>query len=343
MTLTLGRSSYGGFRSMIKAVGTGRRGSRSLAFDEAREAATALLAGTVTPAQAGAFLVALRIKGETPKELAGVAAALRDARVGGDAEPAPTHVPLVACAGAYDGIAEAPHLSLAAAVLAGAAGARVVVHSGGALGPKRGTTPADVLAALGGPARPTVSESLAMLTRSGVALVHAGEAVAGWEALTELRDEIGLRTALHTAEKLVDHLGATRFVVGHTHGSYRERILGALELLGADEAVTVRGVEGSDLVRAARPVAASAAGPLDLPEDPGVTLRGDPDPGLAAALTRAIASGTDHGAAAITARLSAGVRLFAAGACATPRAGATLADAAVADGRAASVLEALLG
>ena len=93
-----------------------------------------------------------------------------------------------------------------------------------------------------------------MLERADVALVHAGAAIPGWDALAGVRDEIGLRGPLHTAEKLVDHLGATCFVVGHTHSSYRERILGALELLGAQRAVAVRGMEGADILRAGRPV-----------------------------------------------------------------------------------------
>jgi anthranilate phosphoribosyltransferase len=333
------RSRYDGFRAVIKAVGTGPRGSRALTFEEARGATAALLAGEVTGAQAGAFLVAMRLKGETPEELAGVAQALRDA-----CAPvlAPAGAPLVASAGAYDGMAEAPHLSLAAAVLAAAAGARVVVHCGSRIGPTRGVTPADVLAALGGPARPSPAGSLAMLERAGVALVHAGEAVAGWERLAALRDEIGLRGPVHSAEKLVDHLGARRFVVGHTHSSYRERILGALDVLGAERAVAVRGIEGSDVLRAGRPAAADGRGPLDLPEAPGMTLRGDPDPQVAARLTRALAAGEDHGAAAHTAQLSAGVQLYAAGLCEAPRAGARMAAAAAADGRASATLAALL-
>src|SRR4051794_41637266 len=72
-----GRAGYAGFRAMIKAVATGPRGSRDLTFDEAREATAALLRGEVSPAQAGAFLIGLRVKGEGAEELAGVAAALR--------------------------------------------------------------------------------------------------------------------------------------------------------------------------------------------------------------------------------------------------------------------------
>lgn len=337
-----GRSDYAGFRAVIKAVGTGPRGSRALTFDEAREATGALLAGDVSPVQAGAFLIAMRIKGEAPAELAGITQALRDAARSVAPDPPSGGRPIVACAGAFDGMTESPHLSLAAAVLAAAAGARVVVHCGGRLGPKRGTTAGDVLVALGGPLRPKPAESLAMLERSDVALVHASAAIPGWDALAAIRDEIGLRGPLHTAEKLVDHLGATRFVVGHTHSSYRERILGALALLGAQRSVAVRGMEGADILRAGRPSAADANGPLDIPESPGSVLRGDADPQVAAELTRAIAAGDEHGVASHTAVLSAGVRLYAAGRCESVSAGAALATAAVGDGRATATLEALL-
>jgi anthranilate phosphoribosyltransferase len=338
-----GRSGYAGFRAVIKAVGTGPRGSRALTFEEAHRATAALLCGEVSPVQAGAFLVAMRIKGETPAELAGMAQALRDAARGVEADrPAGGDGPLVACAGAYDGMVDAPHLSLAAAILAAAAGARVVVHCGSTIGPKRGTTSADVLAALGGPARPEVAESVAMLDRAGVALVHAGAAIPGWDALAAIRDEIGLRGPLHSAEKLVDHLGATHFVVGHTHSSYRERLQGAVMLLGAQRCITVRGMEGADILRTGRPSAADSAGPMDLPDTPGSLLRGDADPQLAAELTRAIAGGDEHGVATQTACLSAGVRLYVGGRCASVSAGAALASAAVADGRASATLDALL-
>lgn len=337
-----GRTGYGGFRAVIKAVGTGPRGSRALTFEEARMATAALLAGEVSPVQAGAFLVAMRIKGETPAELAGVTQALRDGAATAASQPASDPRPIVACAGAYDGMVDAPHLSLAAAVLAAAAGARIVVHCGSTLGPKHGTTPADVLAALGGPLRPQPAESRAMLDRAGVALVHAGEAIPGWDALAALRDEIGLRGPLHSAEKLVDHLGATHFVIGHTHSIYRERLQGALTLLGAERVVTVRGMEGADIMRAGRPSASDTLGPIELPESPGALLRGDRDPQIAADLTRAIAAGEDGAIATQTAVLSAGLRLYVAGRSATVSAGAAHAREAIADGRASATLDALL-
>src|SRR3954451_7400095 len=142
-----GRAGYAGFRAVIKPVATGPRGSRDLTFDEAREATAALLAGEVSPAQAGAFLIGLRVKGEGAEELAGVAQALRDRAVA-LRRPDGDDRPLVATAGASDGIAAAPPLGLAAAVCAAATGVAVVTSCGGRLGPKHGITVAEVLGAL---------------------------------------------------------------------------------------------------------------------------------------------------------------------------------------------------
>jgi anthranilate phosphoribosyltransferase len=335
-----GRAGYAGFRATLKAVATGRRGSRDLTFEEAREAGAALLAGEVTDAQAGAFLIGLRVKGEATDELAGIAQALRDRATPMTAPPGP---PIVIAAGAFDGLADAPPLGLAASACAVAAGARVVMACGSRLGPKHGVTPAEVLASLGGPERPTPSQSQAMLERCGLALVHVGEALPGWAHLAAVRDEVGLRGPVHSAEKLIDWFGARRFVVGHTHGSYAQRLLGALARLGAEGAVAVRGVEGSDVLRPGRPVAmALGEVPLELPEQLGLQLRGDADPDAAAPLIRAVLGGDEHGAARQAVLLSAAVRLLAAGVAADPPAALRRAEAALAEGRGLAVLDELV-
>jgi len=334
------RAQYPGFRATIKAVGTGERGRRALTFAEAREAMGALLAGAASPAQAGAFLIAMRLKGETPDELAGFAQGLRDAAP--ELRPPPS-LPLVAAAGAYDGVSEAPQLSIAAGAAAAACGAGVVIHCGSTLGPKFGITPADVLGALGGPPAPSPAESEAMLARAGATVVHAAEALPGWAALAELRDEVGPRGPVHSAEKLVDWFGAQRFVVGYTHQPYRDRLLGALSVLGAREAVAVRGLEGSDVVRPGRPVADAASGSLELPEQIGDAVAPAPGAEASAELTRAALAGVAGRIVEAAVTLSAGVRLFAAGVAPTPLRGASAARAAIADGRATAALEALVG
>jgi anthranilate phosphoribosyltransferase len=344
-----GRAAYAGFRSTIKLVGTGVRGSRDLSFAEARAALTLLLAGDVSPAQTGAFLVAMRIKGESPTELAGFAQALRDVCAPLSTTSGRT---LVACAGAYDGVADAANLSLAAGVVAASAGAGIVLHCGDSLGPKHGVTVADVLAGLGGPHRPSAAQSTRMLEAAGVTVVHAGEVLAGWRELAVIRDEIGVRGPMHSAEKLVDYFGARRFVVGHTHSSYSERLLGGLGLLGAERSVAVRGIEGSDMMRPGRPQAFEPGRALELPqrmesritrpEPVDRTLTPKQAAARSATMTSELLSGELRGPAGYTVALNAGLRLYAAGLVEDTRDGLELAEAAVADGGALATLRAMV-
>lgn len=333
-----GRSSYAGFRATIKAVGTGPRGSRPLSFEEAREAMAAVLAGETTEAQAGAFLVALRVKGEEPQELAGLAQALRDAALSRE----PAAVAPIACAGSYDGVATSPQLSLAASALAAACGAPCVLHCGDTLGPKYGTTPADVVAALGGSARPSLDGSRAMLEGSGLALVHTAEAIPGWERLARIRDEVGLRGPVHSAEKMVDHLGSRRFVVGYAHQPYGPRLLEALRLLGSEATLAVRGVEGSDVPRPARPQASGDAA-IELPQALDLRLpEASASAERSAELTREILAGREGGAAAVAAQLGAVLRLSLAGICDSLETGLTRIRSAIAAGEATATLERML-
>ncbi len=334
------RATYDGFNLFIKAIGTGERGRRSLEFDEAREATCAVLSGEATPAQVGAFFIAMRVKGETPEEISGIAAALREAAP--RLEPAGGR-PLVACAGAYDGVSEAPALSLVAGVVAAAAGAGIVVHCGRPLGPKYGVTAAQVLGALGGDGEPATEASEAMLARAGITVVHAGAALPGWARLADLRDEIGPRGPLHSAEKLVDWFGARRFVIGFTHAPFGDRLCAALELLGADRAIAIRGLEGSDIVRPGRPIAVEDEQRIDLPEHLGDAVPPAPGVALSAAVTRALLDGDADRVTEHAVVLSAGLRLYVAGLAPTPLRGMAQARAALGDGRAAATLDALVG
>jgi anthranilate phosphoribosyltransferase len=334
------RSKYPGFRAYVKAVGTGQRGRRALEREEACDAMRAIVSREVTDAQAGAFLVAMRIKGETPEELAGFADALRERATPLEAR---TARPLVACAGGYDGCVDAPALSLAAGVVAAAAGAGVVIHCGSTLGPKHGVTAADVLAELGGPGEPTAAESEAMLEHAGVTLVNAARLLPGWREIAVVRDEVGLRGPIHSAEKLVDWFGARRFVVGYAHSQYAKRLCDALALLGAERAYAVRGPEGTDVLRPGRPTAHLNGEPLDLSESIGERLSDAPGAAASASLTRAVVARQADRVTDQAVVLSAGLRLHACGLAPTVALGASAARAAIADGRAATTLDLLTG
>jgi anthranilate phosphoribosyltransferase len=217
------------------------------------------------------------------------------------------------------------------------------MHCGERLGPKYGTTPADVLAALGGPARPGLDASRAMLRASGISLVHAGEGIPGWDRLAVIRNEVGLRGPVHSAEKLVDHLGASRFVAGYTHQPYGPRLVQALEVLGAESSLAVRGIEGSDVPRPARPQATGLNGTPELPQQLGLQLPEESSsPERSAALTRAILEDEEGGPAAHAVLLGAVLRLWVAGRCNSVDEGLARGREAISSGAASAVLDRLL-
>jgi anthranilate phosphoribosyltransferase len=282
----------------------------------------------------------MRIKGDTAEELAGIADAMR-------VRAAPLENrsgrPLVCTGGGYDGCVEVPQLTVAAGVVAAAAGAGVVMHCGSRIGPKHGVVAADVLERLGGDGRPGPAASEAMLERAGVTVVHAAESLRGWEGLGGVRDDVGLRLPVNSAEKLVDWFGAETFIVGYHHGQYAERLCAALAVLGARHAYAVRGVEGSDVVRPGRPVVHLDGVRLELPEQLGDRLAREGGADLSAGLTRAVVEGSAHRVVTSCVVLSAALRLHACELAATVLRGVAQARAAIADGRAAATLEALVG
>ena len=255
--------------------------------------------------------MAMRLKGEAPAELAGFAQALAAASAPLEADTGGR--PLVACGAAYDGVAGMPHLSVAAAVTAAACGAAVVMHCGTTLGPKRGVDPgrrAGRAGRAGGAQRRGFGRDARALR------CHRGARARGAARvgrLCELRDQMGVRGPLHSAERLQAFFGARRFVVGFTHNSYSERMLAALAELGAERAVAVRGIEGSDVVRPGRPTALCAEGPLELPEALGQRVPPEGGAEASAEATRGVLTGELNGAVEQAVALSAGVRLYAAG------------------------------
>jgi anthranilate phosphoribosyltransferase len=105
----------------------------------------------------------------------------------------------------------------------------------------------------------------------------------------------------------------------------------------------VRGLEGSDVLKPARPVAAEPHGPLELPEQLGGRLPEHAGAVASAEATRAVIDRAADRLLDYTVVLSAGLRLYAAGLAANPLRGMTAARAVLADGRARATLDALLG
>jgi anthranilate phosphoribosyltransferase len=214
----------------IKAVGSGAKRARDLTRDEAREAMSLVAAGRVEPVQIGAFLLALRMKGEAADELAGFVDALSEHIVGGRA---PAGTLDVDCHG--DGHAGRPTLLPAAACAAAALGVPVLLRADVENAyAKHGLAAA--WRALGfDAARPfDATRAVEDLTKRRIALLDLRASCAPLHRLVALRPLFGVRTAAQTLMKLIDPLHATRHLVGVFHAPYLPSTARALAQLGAD-------------------------------------------------------------------------------------------------------------
>jgi len=243
----------------LKRVGVGPTMSKDLSREQARDAMAICLRREASDIRIGAFLLAARLKRETDDENRGFLDALRGAATIAEA-PVPA---LVDLADPYDGAARHPPLGVFVAATLGAAGLPAVVHGVPEMGPKRGVTHEQVVAALGLSVDLSPSQAAARLATHGWAYLSARHSQPALHALDGIRDEICKRPALATLEKLVLPIraagsgGATHAVVGYVHKGY-ERLLRTLHREGGTaSALVVKGPEGHTDLRVTRPTKAT--------------------------------------------------------------------------------------
>ncbi|GGA05652.1 anthranilate phosphoribosyltransferase [Paenibacillus marchantiophytorum] len=227
--------------SLLKEVGRGKRGARDLTYEEASQAAELMLTGGATQAQMGAFLVAERIKMESPDEIKAFIHALRKRT---NAYPIPGSID---CAGPYDGRARTFIATLPTAFVLAACGLPTTLHGSPSMPPKWGITLTDVLAALGVHALSASREALvSAASRTGFLFAPTESWCPPLGELRELRQELGLRTVFNTAEKLLRFTEAPFMAVGVFHGTVFEKITNLLIELGISRGIVVQGMEGSE-------------------------------------------------------------------------------------------------
>ena len=235
------------FLPFVKAVGRGARLRRDLSEAEAALAIQLIVRGAATPAQAGAFLIAQRVKGEALDEILGFTRGAREAFV---TTLAPRVDDLLDLGVPYDGKVKTAQLVPAVMVLLAACGVPVIVHGAQNVPTKTGITPGAVFGALVVPAALPPERAERMLEQVGLAYVDAAQYAPRWHALTPLRRELGLRTALNTVEKLFNPTGAPYQLSGFFHGEYLERLRSAQT--GTRASWIVQGEEGSVEMAAGR-------------------------------------------------------------------------------------------
>lgn len=345
---------------LLRIVTPGRKALRNLCEEEAFRAFESILGGGESEVTIAAFFVSLRAKGITVDELKGFARSARSrAKL-----PCEDVQGLVAICSPNDGMEHAPPLDVAAGLIAAAAGARVLLMSDRCVPPLRGLTAANVLESLGAGMTWDASEAEDWVVKTRFAACAVSGLLPALMELRKVREEVHMRTALSTVEKLICPQSAS-VVIGAQSGPVLGVAVEVMQGLGHRRAVAVQGLEGGvvpTLRRRTRGIELAGEHLVSLvvePDDFGLGAERDPDlplfspappgrgPGDNPALAKAAGDVTElvllgePGPARNASLLGAALALKAAGRCMTLAEGVDAASSALDSGDARRVLERL--
>jgi anthranilate phosphoribosyltransferase len=318
---------------------------RDLSEEEAASVLAEIMAGEVSHVQIAGFLIALRTKGETIDEIAGLARTMR-------ALALPVVVArndLVDTAGTGGGRSTF-NVSTTAALIAAAAGCAVAKHGNRSATSRSGS--ADLLEALGARIDLGPEDVAHCIESVGFGFMFAPSHHQATRFVVPVRRDLAVRTIFNFLGPLTNPAGARRQLVGVADPSYLEAIAGVLARLGVDRALVVSSEDGLDEIStsAATRIVEVNGERIDVytvtPQELGVELAngdgvGGGDPQQNAAVTRAVLAG-EPGPARDLALVNAGATIYVAGKAATLAEGVEAAREALDHGRAAGTLEAFI-
>ncbi|MBL8485444.1 MAG: DNA-binding protein YbiB [Rhodocyclaceae bacterium] len=223
---------------LIKEIGRGAKGARSLGADQAQAMFAAMLAGSVPDMELGAILLSMRIKGESEVEMQGFKRALDAVAPQLAVPPGPRLVVIPM----YNGARRQPNLMPYVALRLVELGVPVLIH--GHFDFDTRIDPFALLAALDLPLQQTVEQAEQALASRGLACLHLSALQPGLARLITLRPRLGVRNSGHTMAKLLDPApGRSVRQVAVTHPEYLQRMEAFLAADGA-RALLMRGTEG---------------------------------------------------------------------------------------------------
>lgn len=328
-------------KSVIGKVAAGQR----LSHDEAREAFGIIMSGDATPAQIGAFLTALRMRGETIDEIAGAVSTMREKMTRVEAPEGAMDV--VGTGGDGSG---SYNISTASAFVVAGAGVPVAKHGNRNLSSRSGA--ADTLTALGVKIDLPPEAISACIRDAGIGFMFAPAHHAAMKHVGPARAELGFRTVFNLIGPLSNPASVKRYLLGVFSPDWVEPLANVLANLGAERAWVVHGFGGLDEISPAGEtrVAAVDGGKVTTftiaPADAGLAVRSldeikGGDAAENAEALRAVLSGAP-GAYRDTVLLNAGAALVVAGKAGDLREGAKLAASIIDEGKARDRLDRLV-
>lgn len=235
------RESEHPFAPYIRILGKGKTGSRSLTREEARQAMTQILHGEVEDLQLGAFLMLLRVKEESPEELAGFVEAARTFI------DAPDSITVDLDWSSYAGKKrQLPWFLLSCFALADQ-DVRIFMH--GASGHTSGRLYTETtLEALGVATARSWSDVNRQLDETSFSFMPLHSLCPPLQQMIEFRNYLGLRSPVHTLSRLLNPLAAAHSIQSIFHPAYADSHQRASRLLNQPHAAVFRG-EGGEIER----------------------------------------------------------------------------------------------
>jgi anthranilate phosphoribosyltransferase len=316
-----------------------------LSADHAAAVLGEIMEGRADPVQTGAFLIALRAKGETVPELVGLARTMRELAV----PVATQRRDLIDTCGTGGGPTTF-NVSTTAALVAAGAGGAVAKHGNRSKTTKSGS--ADLLEALGVNLEIEPGQVASCIDEVGFGFMFAPRHHAAMKHVVPAREALGVRTIFNFLGPLTNPAGANRQLLGVADRHYQETIAEALIGLGSERALVVAAEDGLDelsLGSRTRVIEVADGRTSEWFVEPGQL-------GLAPAELERVAGGTPEENAAVTRRVLAGeagphrdlvllnaaAALYVGGLAADLEEGVGKAATAIDSGAAADVLERLI-
>ena len=318
--------------------------SHDLSREEAARVMRGVMAGEVTPAQVGAILTALAMKGARVQELAGFADAMREFAV-----PFPHGLtgPFVDTCGTGGDASGTFNVSTAAAFVVAGAGLPVIKHGNRSITSRCGS--ADVLSALGARIEIPPGEMARVLSVTGFAFLFAPIYHPAMRRVQGVRQELGFRTVFNLLGPLNNPAGTAIQLLGVFSPALTGTVAGVLRMLGSDRAMVVHG-DGLDEITTTGPtrvaeIYAGGTREYDIaPGDFGIPLSCIEDlrGGDAAANARILreALGGEAGAARDAVLMNAGAAVYLGGLARSLAGGISCAEEAIDSGNALAKLDA---
>lgn len=230
------------FPAIIRALGRGKNGTRSLTRDEAEFAMRRILADQETPAQLGAFLMLMRVKEETAEELAGMVAAVRATLTGWSGAAMDLDWP------AYAGKRRQPSWYLLAAQTLGQSGYRVFMHGGGEHTPGRQYA-RNACKALGVPVVRNWPEAQQLTQAHALVYCALQHFAPKLSHIIDMKAELGLRSPVNTLVRNINPSQARVSLQGMFHPSYQALHHDTALQLGDTHNLVLKGDSGEFEVR----------------------------------------------------------------------------------------------